>query len=279
MAGVANQDMAKAWDGEEGERWAEYADGYERAGGRHWQCFLAGNFVSPTDRVLDIGCGNGRSSRDLARLASSGSVLGVDLSSQMLAVARERSAAEGLANVSFRQADAQVHPFDEGGFDLAVSSFGAMFFEDPVAAFSNIRRALRAEGRLVVLAWREFAANEWVNRIRDSLAMGRSFPTPPSGTPGPFGLADSDTTRARLTAAGFRAVDMSPLDVGMDLGDDADEAFAFVRVMGIVKGLTHDLDEAGRAEALDNLRALLAAYETPEGVSIPTAAWLITATA
>src|SRR3954465_14235733 len=127
---VANVDMARAGDGEEGDQWTQFADEYDNTHRSIWARFLETDPIRRTDKVLDIGCGCGQSTRDAARLAHEGSALGVDLSSSMLAVARRRATAEGVANVDFRHADVQVHPFDPGSFDLAISRFGVMFFED-----------------------------------------------------------------------------------------------------------------------------------------------------
>ena len=153
--------------------------------------------------MLDVGCGTGKPTLDLARLASPGHVLGVDLSRRMLGRARDRAEAEGLTNVEFLQADAQVHPFDEGAFDVAVSVFGAMFFNDPVAALSNVGRALRPGGRLAVLAWQALARNQWLVALRAALAVGRTLGAPPNGAPGPFALAEPDHVRWVLGAAGM----------------------------------------------------------------------------
>ncbi|MGH9225713.1 MAG: class I SAM-dependent methyltransferase [Acidimicrobiales bacterium] len=274
---IANVDMAKAWDGEEGERWAQDADLYDTSSVHLWRAFLATGPIAAGDHVLDIGCGNGKSSRDAARLAAPGEVLGVDLSSAMLDVARLRSAAEGLTNVRFQQADAQVYPFDEGRFDVAISCFGAMFFADPVDAFANIGRALRPGGRLAMLSWRPLADNEWIRALRDALAIGRPLGEPPVSMPGPFGLADPDHVRQALGSAGFEAVAVAPVDQPLVLGADADEAFAFVRRMGIVKGLTQDLDDADRQRALDATYRALEAAADQDGVRFAAAAWLITA--
>ena len=111
---IANVEQAAAWNGDEGDRWTEHADRYDRAGRRHWQRFLDADLISPTDVVLDLGCGTGKSTRDAGRLAAQGSVLGLDLSLPMLELARERTAADGLENVTFVQADAQVHPVRPG---------------------------------------------------------------------------------------------------------------------------------------------------------------------
>jgi SAM-dependent methyltransferase len=272
---IANVEMAAAWDGAEGEHWTAYADRYEATGAGFGKALLRAAAVRLGDTILDVGCGTGRSTRELARLASSGTVLGVDLSSKMLERARAVAEMEGLTNVTFQQADAQVHPLPESAFDIAVSSFGAMFFADPVAAFANIGRSLRPGGRLAIVAWREFAENEWIMAIRDALAVGRSFPVPAAGAPGPFGLADRDQTDGILAAAGFERVEFEKVDEPISFGADADDAFSFVSTLGMTRGLTQDLDDAGRAAALEALHATLRAHETGDGVLFRGSAWLV----
>ncbi len=277
MLTIANQEMARAWDGEEGARWADHAERYEATGPRQWKRLVDTGIIAEADAVLDVGCGTGKSTRDAARLAAKGEVLGVDLSSRMLERARQLAAREGLTNASFLQADAQVHPFPPGNFDVAISNFGAMFFADPVAAFTNVARALRPGGRLALLTWRDLARNEWVTALRAVLARGRQLPEPPPGVPGPFQLVDGDQVRRILAGAGFVAVELESVDEPLHFGADAGDAFAFVRTLGIVHGLTHDLDELSRRQALEELQAMLLAHETEEGVLLGSSAWLATA--
>src|SRR5262245_30833085 len=124
----------------------------------------------------------------------------------MLEHARARAAADGITNVTFLQTDAQVEPFEPASRDLVISSYGAMFFADPTAAFANVGHALRPGGRLAVLTWRRFEENAWLTTIRGIAAQGRELPNPPVGMPGPFGLADRDETAATLDAAGYRNI-------------------------------------------------------------------------
>jgi SAM-dependent methyltransferase len=274
---TANPEQAAAWNGHEGEHWAANADRFERIGEAIWQRALSREFVGASDRVLDVGCGTGASTRDLAAIAIDGHVLGVDLSAPMLEVARARATAAGLGNVEFVQADAQIHPFGSGVFDVAVSCFGAMFFTDPVAAFANIGHALRHDGTLALLAWRELNRNEWISEIRSALAVGRDLPVPPADAPTPFSLADKDRVQAILHVAGYVAVEFEAVDEPLVFGPDAEDAYRFIETMGIVEWLTHDLDDADRSEALDRLRRTVDAHVGSHGVAFGSAAWLITA--
>ena len=275
---VANTDMARAWDGEEGDQWSQFADEYDDTNRSIWARFLETGPIMRADRVLDIGCGCGQSTRDAARVAHEGSALGVDLSSAMLAIARRRATAEGVPNVDFRQADAQVYPFDPDSFDIAISRFGVMFFEDRTAAFTNIGSALRPGGRLAVLAWQDLSKNEWIMTVRETLAAGRDLPMPSAGVPGPMAFADPDDVRELLAGVGFESIGFTSIEEPVWFGADAEAAYAFVGEIGIVKGLSDGLDPDTKAAAHERLKAELRAHETPEGVRFASAVWLISAT-
>ena len=272
-----NLGQAAAWDGEEGDEWTENADRYDAASRSYDPHLIAGACLTGTDRILDVGCGTGISTRDAARAAVAGTVTGVDLSARMIAEARRRSTAEGLANARFTVGDAQVYPFGHAAFDVVISRFGAMFFGDPVAGFTNLARALRGGGRLALLSWQELARNDWVLALRETLAAGRSLPEPPPGTPGPFGLADPDGIRRVLTAAGFTDVELAEIREPMYLGADGDDAFSFVTGLGLARVLLGGLDNTTRQGALEALHDLLSAHATANGVLLDAAGWLVTA--
>lgn len=274
---TANPDQLAAWNGDEGESWAANADRFEEVGHSIWERHLDGIDVERSHRVLDVGCGTGGSTRDLAALAIEGRVLGVDLSAPMLDVARTRAAQDRLDNLEFLQADAQIHRFEPASFDLVVSSFGAMFFSDPVAAFANLGTALDRDGVLSLLAWRELDRNGWIAEIRSALAMGRELPVPPPDAPSPFSLADADRVGAILGQAGFADVDFDEIVEPMVFGTDVDDALAFIESMGIVEWLTRDLDADDRAEALRRLRRTVEEHDGPGGVAFGSSAWSISA--
>jgi SAM-dependent methyltransferase len=274
---IVNVEQADAWERREGVYWAAHHDRFDASVRDHNVRLLEAARISTDEQVLDIGCGCGASTRGAARAAASGSALGVDLSSPMLARAREQALAEGVGNVTFERADAQVHPFDAGAFDVAISRFGAMFFSDPVAAFANIGRALRPGGRVALMTWQPLAENEWLTTLRSAVAMGRTLPEPPVGMPGPFGLADPDQARGLLHDAGYLDIDFASIRELFHVGTNTDDAFSFVRGIPVVQGLLEDLDEATTARALEQLRTTLAAHETSDGVQLDSAAWLISA--
>jgi SAM-dependent methyltransferase len=270
-----NTEQLRAWDGDEGGYWAAHPEHFERSLAAYHDRFFDAAAITSTDRVLDVGCGTGQTTRDSARVASAGSVLGVDLSSAMLEVARRRAEADGLTNVRFEQADAQIHPFEAGSFDVAIGQTSAMFFGDRVAGLANVGRALRSGGRLALLTWQPFGANEWLQELSAALAAGRDLPAPSPDAPGPFTLAHPDVIHSVLTAAGYRDITLDATTAPMWFGHDADDAYQLVS--GLMGWMLQGLDTASRAGALGQLRATIAKHETPGGVVYGSATWTIRA--
>ena len=260
------------WDGEHGSYWAEHADLYDRAIAGYQPALLAAAHAAPGDRILDVGCGSGQLAIDLVRAAPGARAVGLDLSTALLDVARKRAA--GLA-VEFRQADAQVHDLGTAAYDLVVSRTGTMFFGDAQAAFTNLATATVPGGRLVMLVWRGIAENEWLREIFEALRIGRDLPMPPPGAPGPFAQSDPAIVEPLLAAAGWSDVAFEAIDQSIWLGLDADQGTRWQ--LGQSAWLLVGLDEAQRAQATANLHALLLAHETPDGVQLGSATWMITA--
>jgi len=271
MSGIhpSNADAATAWDGPTGDVWADNADQFDAGVARYMPAFLAAVAIEPGMDVLDVGCGNGLTTREAARRAAS--VTGVDLSARMLDIARRRAAAEGLANVSFRQADVQIADLGEARYDRVISRNGVMFFGDPVAAFANLARALKPEGRMVLLVWQPMAENPWLTAFRTAVPG----PLPPPDGPGPFALGDPDRVRTLLTAAGFAEPDLRGVREPTFYGPDVATAERYVTTM--LGGLLAELDDTGRAEALAALHTTLEEHMGPDGVTYPSAMWIITA--
>jgi SAM-dependent methyltransferase len=270
-----NENFVQAWDGDEGTYWAANAQRLDDAIAAHHSTLMNAAAIQPDERVLDVGCGTGQATRDAARAAPDGSALGLDLSSAMLDVARELAASQGIKNVSFEHADAQIHPFDEGQFDVVISRNGSMFFGDPIAAFENLARALTPGGRLAMVVWQGPEPNVWMREIRDALAVGRDIPGPPVGQPGPFAFVDPDKTIRVLSSAGFSDVQIDGLTGPMWLGSDADDAQGFV--LGQMAWMLRDLDDDAVLRAKTDLHNMLTANTGPKGVTLPSAIWLVQA--
>jgi SAM-dependent methyltransferase len=271
----SNARQAKAWDGGEGAYWAAHADHFDRTIAAYHLPFLEAAAIGTGEQVLDIGCGTGQTTRDAARRASSADALGVDLSAEMVALARSLAAAEGLPNARFEQADAQIYPFREGAFDVAISRTGAMFFGDPPMAFANIARALHSRGRLALLSWQPPPANEWAAELTAAFAVGRDLPTPAPHAPGPFAHADPGRVRELLAGAGFISINIDPVQAPMWLGADPGDAYEFA--LGLLGWMLEGLDESQRTQALSALRETVTTHSTADGVVFRSGAWLIRA--
>ncbi|MFD3841941.1 class I SAM-dependent methyltransferase [Streptomyces sp. NPDC058642] len=233
--------------------------------------------IRPGDRVLDIGCGTGQTTRDAARAASPGAVLGIDVSGPMLARARRLAEREGLRNTDFVQADAQTHAFPSEEFSLAMSRFGTMFFADPALAFANIGRALRPGARLVQLVWQAAGLQDWQAAIRAALSPGRPPSPPVPRADDAFALADPHVVTDTLTTAGFTAVDIVDVREPVYYGPDTERALAGVLQLRMAKRWLTELDPPSAERALDRLRVTLDAHDTGDGVWFDSRAWLVTA--
>src|SRR5215510_14127013 len=229
MPEIANLDQAAAWDGPQGDLWVEREEMLNASLVPHTEALLAAADVGRSDRVLDVGCGTGATTRACARRAADGDALGVDLSTAMLRRARERAASEGVQNVTFEHGDAQVHPFPEARFDLVVSRFGVMFFADPVAAFANLRRATAPGGRFAAVVWQGVERNEWIALPREALALGGEIPP----------IAPD--------------VQIDDAAVPYVFGPDVESAVAHARNVGMVRALLEGLDDERAERAIDAL--------------------------
>jgi SAM-dependent methyltransferase len=270
----SNASQERAWEGTEGDHWAEHADLLEGVAARYDPALLDAAAIAVDSRVLDIGCGTGSVTRAAARRAPVGTALGVDLSTAMIAVARDRAARAGLANAAFLRADAQVHPFAPAGFDVVLSRTGASFFGDPAAAFANLARATVPDGRLALVTWQAFPRNEWIAEIGGALS-GRPLPGPPPGVPGPFALAEPEFTESLLRGAGF--VDVGFDDVHEPVLFGSDPVAARDVMAGLLSWMLDGRDAVERDRAHAALLATMQAHAGPDGIAFGSAAWLVTA--
>jgi ubiquinone/menaquinone biosynthesis C-methylase UbiE len=244
---------------------------------RHNEVLRQAIGVQLHDQVLDIGCGTGQTTREAARTAQAGNALGVDISAPAIEHARELARVDGLGNVTFEHANAQVHRFPPERFDLAISRFGTMFFEDPVAAFANIKRALRPDGRMVMMVWQAHAHNEWHVAIHQSLGGAEGPVTCASEGPDAFSLADPQTVKQILQAAGFAGVVFTDVQEPVYYGTDVATALDWVRGFLCTTEVLKRLDPAAATGAVERLREALAAHLSDDGVWFNSRAWIVTA--
>jgi SAM-dependent methyltransferase len=275
-----NQDQHTHWNGLAGERWAQHQAVIDRALEPFGEAALDRLRCSVGERILDVGCGAGETVLAIARrLEGSGQVIGVDLSRPLLSRARAR--AEGLANVSFIEADASGCEFPSS-FDAVFSRFGVMFFADPVLAFRNLRGSLKRSGRLAFVCWQALQDNAWCSI---PLAAARQIlPDPPAlpvpGGPGPFAFADPRHIRRSLSAAGFSQIDVASFHAPVILSEEGlDAAIDFTLRIGPVSRFIAEQSPDICREVRQRLRSALASAATATTVTLDGAAWLVTARA
>jgi SAM-dependent methyltransferase len=275
-----NQQQFEAWNGSESVHYVDHADRYDRQLQPVTEAILGWARLGGGEAVLDIGCGCGLTS--LLAGAGARSVLGVDISQPLIRVATERARASAAANVEFVAADAQTYEFEEGAFDVVISQFGLMFFDDPVGAFSNIRRSMAVDGRIVFSTWKALDANEWLGPVVRAVSEHAEVPDLGglANGGGMFALKDEAETADLLDAAGFTEVSVEPIAPTFLLGGGGslDECADFLFGMGIVRGLLGRLDAEQRESAVGAIRAdLEAGYDSGTGIRLQGGVWLVTA--
>jgi SAM-dependent methyltransferase len=277
-APLSNDAQIDYWNTGAGETWVERQAQLDRqltALGSEAQRVLA---PAAGERVLDIGCGCGDTTLQLAeRVGPSGAVVGVDISRPMLEVARRRPTPEGAATPTFRELDAQTADLGRGAFDAAFSRFGVMFFADPTAAFANLRRALKPGGRVAFLCWRSPLENPVLTAA--SIAAAPLLPAPPMlpdpTAPGPFAFADKDRVAGILKGAGFADVAIEPHDAKMGW-PDVDTALALaLRIGPLGAALRERPDLADKV--VGAVRDMLETHRGPDGVMLDSATWIVLA--
>ena len=268
-------DQAAYWNGPGGKMWLGAYDRIQRGIAGFSQIALDAANARAGERVLDVGCGTGGTTAELARaVGASGHVLGVDISEALIGAAR----AQRLANATFEVGDAATWRFEPGALDLVFSRFGVMFFADPVAAFQNMRRALKPSGRLVFLCWRTPAENPW-----GAVPMRAAQPfLPPMERPGPedpgqYSFGDRARVERILGGAGLTSVSIEPVDLMLNQGRDVADVMERIGEFGPLARAFKEAspEQVGKAKAA--VAEALEPHATPEGVKLAGACWLVRA--
>jgi len=275
MADV-NQQQIDYWNGKAGHTWAQAQQRLDPLLAPISAALVQAAAVQAGMRVVDVGCGCGDTS--LALAATGAAVWGIDISEPMLAVAKSRAA--GVKNLAFAQTDAATQTFTPD-HDLLFSRFGVMFFADPVAAFSNLRTALKPQGRLHFACWQPPRLNPWMAIAGKAV---QPFLTEPGGeadprAPGPFAFADPDYVRGILAESGFTDIRFEPLAPTLHLADTLEDGVRFLQEVGPLSRVIGELDAQAREQALAAARAALAGHLTDTGLDLGAACWLVSARA
>ncbi len=277
-----NAEQIKYWNDQRARNWIELQDLIDRQIGPLGRRAMDRAGIATGERVVDVGCGCGQTTLELARrVGSEGSVLGADVSTPMLEQARAAARAAAVTNARFEEADAQTHAFAPGAFDVLFSRFGVMFFADPRAAFTNLARALRRGGRVAFVCWRPLHENPWM-----AVPLAAAFqhipppPLPEPNAPGPFSFADRARVDGVLTGAGFAEVTFDAIDEHMLLGGGAgiDQAVKFILQLGPTAAALRESGAEKVAEVAAAVGDALRPYFTPDvGVRMAAAAWVVSA--
>jgi ubiquinone/menaquinone biosynthesis C-methylase UbiE len=280
-----NEEALEAWDGVLFDRFVKFREIVTAGLGAHGEAALAAHPPQSGNRVLDIGCGFGDTSLRIADLVGdSGSVFGVDVAPRFIEAAQSEAERAGARNVGFAVRDVQVTEFEDN-FDYAFARFGTMFFANPVAAMRNVRQGLVPGGRLCMVVWRRKLDNDWLHRaekvVEEFIEEPEETDEPTCG-PGPFSMANADTTSDILLSAGFTEVELRRCDIPILIGRNLDHAVEFATAIGPageVIRLAGDEAEKIRPQIEAALHGALAEYQGPDGVVADASTWIVSARA
>jgi SAM-dependent methyltransferase len=281
-----NEEATEAWSGVLFNRFVAYRDLVVAGLKAHGDAAMRLHPPEAGNRVLDIGCGFGDTTQQLAALVGSeGHATGVDVSEPFIEASNAEAKQAGIENVDFFATDVQVGDL-RGPYQYAFSRMGLMFFANPVQALRNILGTLRPGGRLVAVVWRRKLDNEWLHRAEQVAERYLEEPEEPEDVrcgPGPFSMANADTVSEQLQIAGFASPTFTRCDIPIKIGNDLDQAVEFNMALGpaaeLLRICPSDEVERLRPKVSDEIRGVLSDYLQSDGTVMgPASTWIVTAT-
>jgi len=282
-----NDEATRAWNGVLFDKFVRFKPLLTLGLSQHGESLIARRPPAAGARVLDLGCGFGDMTVQLAEklAASGGSVAGVDVAQNFVEASTATAAEAGRKNATFFRADVQTGDL-RGPYDAAYSRFGVQFFASPVAAFRNVKRSLSAGGSIAFVVWRKREDNPWLHVpelcVRGLISKEEETADEPTCGPGPFSMRGPDLVSDQLKAAGFTDIGFERHDADICIGRDLDEAIAFAMALGPageIMRLAGELGKQREPEVVSALKDALAGFVTPRGVFAPSSTWFITARA
>ena len=276
MNANANREQSALWNGTAGEAWVREQVLLDASFAGFEQLLVEEVAKAGARLVLDVGCGSGATTLAIARhLGDSGAATGIDISAPLIGLARTRAQREHVP-AEFLLADAQTHEFARGEYDLAVSRFGVMFFEDPVAAFANLRGALRPGGQLRAAAFRAASENPFMTTAERAAApLLPDLPPRRPDAPGQFAFANRERVQGILAAAGWTAVELAPIDVPCAF--PASELVGYFTRLGPLAMVLREADDATRTRVIGTVRDAFASFVHGDEIRFVAACWMICA--
>jgi ubiquinone/menaquinone biosynthesis C-methylase UbiE len=274
---TANE-QAALWNGHAGRAWVAAQEVLDRMFKPFEDLLVDMIGAGSGHRVLDVGCGTGSTTLAMARrLGAKGHCIGADVSAPMIAAAQARAQREG-STASFIRADAQTYAFGPASFDRIMSRFGVMFFDDPVLAFANLRRAARDGAELRCITWRSAAENPFMTTAERAAApLLPNLASRRPGAPGQFSFADRHLVSSILEQGGWTGIDIQPLDVDCTLPEK--ELVGYLTRLGPVGLILQEADERTRTQVIDTVRSAFDPYVHGTEVRYTAACWMVSARA
>ena len=281
MKNTSNVAMSDFWNGEGGEKWLRFQENIENGLFHFGQEAITAAMLETGEHVLDIGCGWGNTTFEIApRVGPFGGVKGIDISEIILEQTPSREKLATRFNIDFECADAQSYSFETKSFDVVYSRFGVMFFNDPVEAFKNIRTALKPSGRISFICWQPIEANEWIQLPLDiAEKYVPLLPRPDPEEPGGFSFGDPNRVKRILKKAGFVDIEITPFNTTFNIGKNINEAVTFLSQIGPASSAFEDPNVSVITKKMitTELHDKLVFYEKNNGVELGAAAWVVTA--